>query len=327
MDEHRALARRAREAARARDDARREDRHAARQGRHAVPRRAETRRRRRLRGLYRGHPAARRAGAAGERRRPRRHESRQRSARRRRDGFARVACARGDVELRARVPERRRDRQRSAPQGLERDARRRDEPRARSAQRPQLRILRRGSAAGGHARRRSGARHSEPERDLDGQALRAERSGDGAAFARRADRAGRAARVRSARVRDRDRARQAGRRDVRLQPSERRICLRQRLAAESRAEGRLEVSGLGDVGLGRRARRRLRAQGAGSGVRRADRQPRILRRAAEARGERGRRACRADLGHGAPRAALDVRGWALRHAERQGRDRFRRARA
>ena len=86
------------------------------------------------------------------------------------------------------------------------------------------------------------------------------------------------------------------------------FCLRQRLAAESRSEGRLEVPRLGDVGLGRRARRRLRAQGPRSGVRRANRQPRILRRAAEACGERRRRARRPDLGHGAPRAALDVRG-------------------
>ncbi len=75
----------------------------------------------------------------------------------------------------------------------------------------------------------------------------------GRLVARCADRRGRVSRIRPARVPNRDRARQAGCRDVRVQPRERRLCVRQRLAAEPGAQGRLEISGLGDVGLGRRA--------------------------------------------------------------------------
>jgi beta-glucosidase len=67
------------------------------------------------------------------------------------------------------------------------------------------------------------------------------------------DRQGRRARKRPAGVPDRHRAGPARRDHVRLQPRERPARLRQRLAAQHRAQARLGLQGLRHVGLGRGA--------------------------------------------------------------------------
>ena len=64
-------------------------------------------------------------------------------------------------------------------------------------------------------------RRAKPPHHLDDQALRAQCAGNRPGRARRAHRPSRDARIRPARLRDRDRARAPGRRDVRLQPGER----------------------------------------------------------------------------------------------------------
>ena len=96
-------------------------------------------------------------------------------------------------------------------------------------------------------------------------------------------------------------------------------------AAQRRAEGRLGIPGLGDVGLGRDAELGLRAQGPRPGVRRADRRDHLwddepfvgpLREAHAS----GALPAGAPVGHGAPDPALDVRG-RRRRLGRRARDR------
>jgi hypothetical protein len=98
---------------------------------------------------------------------------------------------------------------------------------ARSAQRAELRICRRGSAACGHDGGRSGARHPEHGHGLDGQALRTERPGESAQHRGFAHLRGGDARERPARLPDRDRARQARLGDVLVQPDQRRSRVRE----------------------------------------------------------------------------------------------------
>ncbi len=88
--------------------------------------------------------------------------------------------------------------------------------------------------------------------------------------------------------------------------------VRQRLAPESRAERRLEIPRVGDVGLGRSEGRRFRAPGPRSAVWRADRRGSLFRRAARRRRRERHGSAGADLRHGPPSAALDVRGRRVR---------------
>ena len=92
---------------------------------------------------------------------------------------------------------------RGLAQGLQRAARRQRQPAARSAQRPQLRVRRRGSAARRHPRRPRHPRHPERPRRLDDEALRDQRLRDLAQYPQRRHRRARDARVRPAGVRDR----------------------------------------------------------------------------------------------------------------------------
>ena len=166
--------------------------------------------------------------------------------------------------------------------GLQRAARGRDQPRARPAQRAQLRVPLRGSAAERRARRRVDRRHPGRRRDLDDQALLAQLQRDQPPLARRDHRPGRAPRVRPAGVRDRDRARAAGLGHDRLQQDQRRLRGRQPRADQGRPQGRVGLPGLGDVRLGRHAELGVRARGARPGVRRPDRRADLGRRSRSA---------------------------------------------
>ena len=98
-----------------------------------------------------------------------------------------------------------------------------DEPRARRAQRPQLRVPVGGSAADRRAGRRDDRRHAGPGRDLDDQALHAQLQRDQPPLARRGHRSRRAPRLRPAGVRARDRARAARLGHDRLQQDQRHV--------------------------------------------------------------------------------------------------------
>ena len=84
---------------------------------------------------------------------------------------------------------------------------------------------------------------------------------------------------RPAGLRDRHRARQSRRGDVRLQSFQRALRLRQRLPAQQGAEAGLGLSRLCDVGLGRQPCHRRRPGGAGPGIRRGVRRADLFRRA------------------------------------------------
>ena len=225
---------------------------------------------------------------------------------------------RRELQSGARPRRRGTDRTGSTAARLQRDARRRHQPASRPQERPQLRILLGRSAAQRHSRRRGCQRHPEPERHLDAEALFAQQQRNQPPHARCDHRSGRASRVGSAGVPDRDRAFAAGLDHERLQQDQRPVCRRQQPPAQRTAERRLGLQGLGDVGLGRDAAVGLCAEGPRPGIRGADRPvelgKRTLHRAA-AEGLRRRQAAEgAPVGHGAPHAALDVCG---RH--RQGR--------
>ena len=159
--------------------------------------------------------------------------------------------------------------------------------------------------------RRVGQRDPGRGRDLDAQAFLPELQRDQPALAGRGHRPGGAPRVRPAGVPDRGRARPARRDHDVLQQGQRRLHRRQPRPAPGRAQGRLGLSRLGDVRLGRDPQLGVRAQGPGPGVRRPDRRPvlgrRGVHRAAQA-GLRGRQVPQgAPVGDGAPHPALDVR--------------------
>ena len=153
-----------------------------------------------------------------------------------------VARDRGELRSGSRPRGRRDDRRGSARDRPQHHAVGRRQPGARAAQRPQLRICRRGPAARGHHGRRADRRHPVQPHHLDHQALCGERPGDAAHHARR-DHLGRGdAPVRPARVRARDREGHAGLGDVLLQPHQRALGVRERLSAQHGPEGRLGLS-------------------------------------------------------------------------------------
>ena len=128
----------------------------------------------------------------------------------------------------------------------------RREPGARAAQRPQLRIRGRGSAAGRPHGGRSHQRHPGAPRGVDDEALRRQRPRKPAHDGRRHDLARGDAPVGPARVRDRQRPVEAGFRHVLVQPRERPLGVRERVPAEQDLETGLEVQGLCNGRLGRR---------------------------------------------------------------------------
>ena len=119
------------------------------------------------------------------------------------------------------------DRPRGAQPRVQRAAGRRDEPGARPAQRPQLRIPFRGPAFERHDGRRVDQRDTATGRHLDGQALLTELQRDQPALAGRGHRSRRASRIGLAGLRDRHRALAARRRDDGLQQGQRRLRRRQ----------------------------------------------------------------------------------------------------
>ena len=177
--------------------------------RHRLPVQALHRPRRGAPGLGRlrsRNPAARHSAAMADRRR---HRRRHPGRRAREAGDDRPSLRhrhRRELGSRRRLSRRRDDRIGSAILGLQRHAGRRGQSFTRAAQRPQLRIWRRGSAAGREHRRRPCRRHPVQRHHLDDQAFRAQRPGDRPRLAQRGDRRRPGAHVRPARLPDRDRA-------------------------------------------------------------------------------------------------------------------------
>jgi hypothetical protein len=149
-------------------------------------------------------------------------------------------------------PGRRRDDRLRGPRlRLQRHAGRRRQPGPRAAQRPQLRIWRRGSLAGRPDGRGPDQGHPVQRHRLDHQALRPERPGKRPLRAGREDRRGRRPHLRPAGLPVRHRAVGPALGDVRLQQDQRPLRLRERLPAQQGAQAGLGLQGLRDVRLGR----------------------------------------------------------------------------
>ena len=195
-------------------------------------------------------------------------------------------------------------RSRAARPGLQHVDRRGRRHHARTAQRPELRVRRRGPDPSRHDGRptdegRPGsAHHGRPE------ALRAQRPGNGPQHRQRRARRAVDARDRPAGVRNRAPDLPGRRRDVRLQQGQWRLGLRERLPPQPRPQAQLRVQRVGSLGLGRHAQHdegdRERPGPGNAGQR-------LFRRCAE-KGDRGGRSPTGARGRcGPPHPAVDVR--------------------
>ena len=165
--------------------------------------------------------------------------------------FAVLACHRRELRSRGLESGRSDDRRGNARDRPQHHAVGRREPRPRAAERPQLRIYRRRSAARRNHGRGADRGHPVQQDHLDDQALCGERRRDPADDARRDHLRRGDAPVRPAGVRVRHRARVAGLGDVLLQPHQRPLGLRERLSPQHRPQGRLGLQGLRHERLGR----------------------------------------------------------------------------
>ena len=165
---------------------------------------------------YRRHSAARRAAGARERRVVGRRQSGRAAQGRCRHRAPLQPRHRVQLLARDRPGRRGDDRLGSPRQALQRAAGGRREPDARPVERPQLRIYGRGPVARRPARRRTYRRRPVEQDRVDGEAFRAQFTGNRAHDPRRQDRRGKLADERPARLSDRDRARQSGLGHVRL---------------------------------------------------------------------------------------------------------------
>ncbi len=248
-------------------------------------------------------PGHRRATAGRCRRR--RDQPRQRAPRRPRHRAAVRPGHRRHLEPRTGLRRRRDDGPRSLAAGLQRAAGRQRQPATRSAQRPQLRVRRRRSAASRGDGRRVDPRRAEPARGVDDEALRDERPGDRAQHPQRRHRRAGHARIGPAGVRAGAADRRARLGDVFLQPHQRHLRLRARLPAQPGAEAGMEIPRLRDVRLGRRAQRLQGGAGrAGPAIgRRSVRQGGVLRPTAAPGGGQRHGAAGAAGRHGAAHPA------------------------